>query len=106
MPTERRHYRQGAQFVVDPATLSMLLTKVPVGEDTFQLNLPAIPQQMIAKLFDLGILSFADDAITPQTLAMVQKEKSVAPLLNYRLTQFGKAVVQRLMSTSRRSTDE
>lgn len=97
---------QKTLLALDPATLSMLLTTVPLTEDTFQLKLPALPQQMIMKLFDLGILAFADDAITPLTVGLIQKEKSVAPALNYRITSFGKAVLDHLMSVLRQTTDE
>lgn len=89
---------------LDPAALSMLLTMIPMGKETFQLSLPAMPQLMIVKLFDLGILALANDTITPEALVTVQKEKTVSAFLTYRVTPFGKAVVDRLMS--RQTTDQ
>jgi hypothetical protein len=81
---------------LDPNALSMLLTRVPMVGDTFDVNLPILPQQMMGKLFDLGILAFAYDAITAETIAQVRSSRSVAPLQKVRVTAFGKAVLQRI----------
>jgi hypothetical protein len=82
---------------LDPNSLSMLLTKVPMTGGTFDLHLPLFPQQMMVKLFDLGILAFAYDAITLETVERARSTKDVSPLQKYRLTAFGKVVLRKIL---------
>lgn len=86
--------------VLDPGALSMLLTQVPVTGEVFEVHPPALPQQMMARLFDLGIVAFAQDAITPDVIARVRSTKAVAPLQQYCVTAFGKAVLRRILGFS------
>jgi len=82
--------------VLDPNTLSVLLTRVPLSSEVFEVRLPLFDQLMMAKLCDMGIVAFAYDAISPESVANVRNDKSVAPLQKYRLTPFGKAVLQKV----------
>lgn len=79
---------------LDHGALSMLLTQVPLTGDVFELHLPVAHQLMMAKLFDLGILAFAADAITPAVIADVRSTRDLAPFFRYRVTSFGQAVLR------------
>lgn len=81
---------------LDPNALSALLTQVPMTSEVFDVHLPLLPQQMMAKLCDLGIIGFAHDAITSEIVAEAKQKKSVAPLQKYRVTPFGKAVLEKV----------
>lgn len=50
----------------------------------------------MTKLFELGVVSFAYDAINQANLEEMKKMKCVAPIQKYRVTPFGKALLERV----------
>ena len=84
---------------LDPGAVSVLLGQVPHFSpiQTFEARLALVDQLIWRKLFELGIVSFAIDAINKETIERVKKGDMTA-LHKCRVTPFGEAVLEKVLS--------
>lgn len=84
---------------LDPGALSALLGQVPYFNtiQTFEVRPTMGNQQIWPKLFELGIVAFAFDAINKETIERLKKGDMTA-FNKYRVTPFGKAVIGKVLS--------